>query len=242
MKGDLILKRYETEPVIGTKQLKDITMFFGGKMFDIEDEIIVNDDSIEYSYFVDTNLKNTGYQFLFDADILLNETVFSMNLFDIKNTYHTISLLQQTKKDLQYNSKWQLEINLKTILENYIFAKIRESRAFKCISYLDVANKDINSTLFEYIRRNLIGRYYFTGLDFYVQYFDISETDVFIPAILKYEPIFDSSVESDVNKISNLNIISSTKNIDKIIVNYNQIYPATNYKFDYYFNINFKKI
>ena len=173
MKSNLILKKFKTESVIGIKQLKDITMFFGGKMFDIEDEIIINDDSIEYSYFVDSNLKNTGYQFLSESDVILNETVYSMNLFDIKDKYHTISLLQQTKKDLKYNSKWELEIDLKTILENYIFAKIKESRAFKCISYLDVTNKDINLTLLEYIRNNLIGRYYFSNLDFYVQYFDI---------------------------------------------------------------------
>ena len=88
----------------------------------------------------------------------------------------------------------------------------------------------------------MIGRYYFSNLDFYVQYFDISNPDIFTPVTLKYDPIFDSSVEADINKISNLNVISSSKNIDKIIVNYNQIYPATNYKFDYYFNINFKKI
>jgi len=242
MKSNLILKKYETELVIGTKQLKDITMFFGGKMFDIEDEIIINDDSIEYSYYVDPTLKNSGYQFLTETEAILNETVFSMNLFNIKSNYHTISLLQQSKKDLQYNSKWKLEIDLKTILENYIFARIKESRSFKCISYLDVTNKHINSTIIDYIRINLIGKYYFTGLDFYVQYFDISESGVFSPVTLKYEPLFDSSVENDVNKISNLNVVSSSKNIEKIIVNYNQIYPSTNYKFDYYFNINFKKI
>lgn len=242
MKSDLIIKKFETESVIGTKQLKDITMFFGGKMFDIEDEIIINDNSIEYSHYVDPDLKNTGYQFLNDSDIVLNETVFSMNLFDLKNKYHTISLLQQTKNELQYNSKWELEIDLKSILEEYIYAKIKESRSFKCISYLDVSNKDINLTLKKYIINNLIGRYNFTGLDFYVQYFDISDTNVFTPVTLKYNPEFDSSVEDEVNKVSNLNVISSRIKIDKIKVNYNQIFPSTNYKFNYYFNINFKKI
>jgi len=244
MKSNLILKKYETEPVIGTKQMKDITMFFGGKIFDIENEIFINDDSIEYSHFVDPNLKNTGYQFLSDSDIVLDETIFSMNLFDIKNKYHTISLLQQPKKDLMYNSKWELRIDLRSILENYIFANIKKSRAFKCISYFDVSNKDINLTLYKYIRYNLLGKYYFSGIDFYVQYFDISNPDVYLPITLKYDPIFDSNVELDENEISNLNIVySSTKNnISKIILNYNQIYPSTNYKFDYYFNINFKKI
>jgi len=242
MKDNLIIKSYKTENIIGTKQLKDISMFFGGKMFDIEDKIIINNNTIDYSEYVDPVLKNTGYQFLSDADILLNETVYSINLFDLKNKNHTIELLQQNKTDLKFNSKWQLNINIKKILKEYIFSKIKNSRAFKCITYSDILNKDINSSIKTYIELNILNRYKFSYIEFFVKYYDIGKININSNLTLKFNPKFDMSIENENNKITNLNVIYNQNKIDNLIVNYNQLYPSTNYKFDYYFNLKFEKI
>ena len=55
MKSDLIISKYKTENIIGTKSSVDPKTFFGSKMVDIEDFISINNDTIR-----SVRLKNGG--------------------------------------------------------------------------------------------------------------------------------------------------------------------------------------
>ena len=69
MKSDLIISRYKTEKIIGTKSSFDARTFFGSKMIDIEDSILVDNSEIQYSEIFDViDKRNNGYQYYIDID------------------------------------------------------------------------------------------------------------------------------------------------------------------------------
>ena len=67
MKNNLILSKYITEGVQGTKSVYDNRTFFGSKMVDIEDLISVDNSVIQYTEVYDEiDKRNTGYQYYDD--------------------------------------------------------------------------------------------------------------------------------------------------------------------------------
>jgi len=49
MKSDLIITRFKTESIMGTKETNDTKTFFGSKMVDIDDIITIDESNIQYS-------------------------------------------------------------------------------------------------------------------------------------------------------------------------------------------------
>lgn len=254
MKDNLILKKFNSQAINGTFNLYEERAFFGSKMIEIEDTVNVNNTSIQYyQYYVDTSLytgktymdlaRNNGYQYY-----ILNknlETFYIKDLVQLKVDYHTITKFQQNEIDLKNNTRWEIDIDIYNILKNYIFYNIKNARVFKGLKYTNFLNQSINSSINEYIDNNVMNRYKFDSLDLYVQYSKINLSSIYdFRALLQYNPVFDSSVELPENKVANANI-KQENDIDQlsnVILIYNQVKPSTEYKFDYYFNIVYKKI
>ena len=115
MKSDLIISKYKTTNVIGTKSIDDTKTFFGSKMVDIEDSIIIDDSYIQYEEVYDTiDKKNNGYQYYNDIDNL--EKSYLNYLSDLKNNKHTLVLSSQNRIDLSINTNWLFTIEWKNIL------------------------------------------------------------------------------------------------------------------------------
>ena len=158
MKSNLILKQFETDKVRGTMNVRDLRTFFGGKIAYTEDFININNDSVEFSY-VNAG-KNIGYQYYNRDDNPSDwETDFIENFTDLKNNYHSISLLNQTSVNLNTNTRWKIEISAKDILRDYLFFKFKESRVFQSINYDELYNNGINDTIYNYIDWNVINNY-----------------------------------------------------------------------------------
>lgn len=250
MKEDLILKRFKKELVNGTFNLLEEETFFGSKIMELEDEIIIDDKSVQYfQYFFNADVgdttgqtlaKNNGYQYS-----QLNKLVETFNLLDVvdlKYNNHTISKATQTTRDEKYNTKWVIDVNIRNILKEYIFAKIKERRTFKSISYDKFLSRDINNSIYEYIELNLLDRYSFNYIDFYVRYVDIKHNIIWSDLKLKqFDPQFRSDIglPEYVDHNVNVEIANFIDPIANLKINYFQTKP---YKFDYYFNIYFKKI
>jgi len=243
MKSNLILKKFDTEPVTGSMNIYDLRTFFGGKVAFIEDTININSDAIEFSYVYGGN--QTGYQY-YDKDSTPEEweTEYIENLTDLKDNNHSISLLNQTDINLNTNTRWKIEIDARKILRDYLFFKFRESRIFQVIKYNELYNKGINSTIYNYINNNILNNYKFDSIDLYIVYSDIPKTQSIKKNILlQFEPNFTEDVYSITNKISNFNVVNVDEFVfDNIIINYFQIKSSNVYKFDYYFDLNFIKI
>ena len=243
MKSNLILKKFDTDPKPGTMNIYDLRTFFGGKVAFIEDTININSDAIEFSYVYGGN--QTGYQY-YDKDSVPEdwEVEYIENLTDLKNNDHTISLLNQSEINLNSNTRWKIEINAKNILRDYLFFKFKESRVFQVIKYNELYNKGINSTIYNYINKNIINNYKFDSIDLYIQYSDISKSQSIKKKILlQFEPNFTEDVYLPDNKITSFNVVNLDEyTFDNIIINYFQTKSSDVYKFDYYFDLNFIKI
>ena len=66
MKNDLIITRFKSEPIIGTKSYYEPRTFFGSKMINVENTIIIDEKTIQYSEIND-NTNNNGYQYYNDG-------------------------------------------------------------------------------------------------------------------------------------------------------------------------------
>lgn len=252
MKSDLIIKKFKTQYQPGTQMMTETRAFFGSKMMSIEDNITIDDSSIQYRQFWNPNtgltvqdLGRNGYQ-AFDSDItnIMNETIFLTNMSDIKLKFHTIQLLQQSDTDLRNNTKWQITIDIQHILEEYLFAQIKAARTFKCITYQDVAFRNINASIYNYIESNLLSRYKLNTFNLYVQYYNIlQDNSIYSTTKLQYNPLWDKTVKIPANIVSNVNIsLTSLNNLVPIVINYSQTKPSTNYKWDYYFDLSYVRV
>lgn len=247
MKSNLILKQYQTEPVEGTQQLQEITTFFGSKMMEIEDTITIDNKVIQYSQYLNPSVDDNTNGFQYYEEMNPNETIFLTDLINVKKNNHTIKLQQQKDIEKQYNTRWEINISIKNILREYLFSRIKEARTFKCLKYSDFLNKDINASIYQYIDTNVLSRYKYDNVDFFVVYKHIpSNNRLYGDAILVYDPIFDSNIDITTNKVTNLNVVTDVykniNNLTDLTINYYQIKPSTEWKFDYYFNLIYKKI
>lgn len=243
MKDNLELKKFERENINGSFNLFEQKTFFNSKIMDIEDNIIIDDKSIQYYQVIDDNEFGIGYQYK-----EMNQNKEGFILFDMINTKkenHIISLLQQSDVDKMYNTKWSITINVKNILREYLFSIIKKQRTFKSIKSENFINKNINQSIYTYIDNNLLDRYEISQTNLYVKYYNIKNNDVFVTTLLKqYNPLYDGDIKSDDTYVKNINIIQNnlTDSLANIIINYSQTKPSTEYKFDYYYEIIYKKI
>jgi hypothetical protein len=238
MKSDLIINRFKTEPTIGTKSTLEEKTFFGSKMIDIEDQILIDESYIQYSEIFNTgDTNNNGYQYYDDIDYL--EKIYLVNLTDSKYLYHSINLMSQTNMDLQNNTNWTILINWKDILTDYLYYKLKEARTFKCIRYTDIISENINLYIRDYIKTNLINRYKFVRLNLYISYLSLETENMNIIPNLQFDPIFTVSVKNIDNLVKNVN---ATVFDELINVKYKQTQSSKTLKFNYYFDLILYKI
>jgi len=253
MKDNLILKYYESETVNGLFNLLEEETFFSSKIMELEDEIIINDLGIQYyEFYVDAEPTDTsalieskmnGYQY--NELNIFSETFNLMDLVYVKNKYHKIELSQQSDYDKSHNTKWSITIDIKNIIIDYLFAKVKEIRTFKSLNYNNFMNQNINESIRKYIELNILDRYKFEEIDFYVKYTNINKNSVYnLETLKQFEPLFLQDIELDKYKVKN--VLTKSDNylnqFDDINVNYSQTESSKEYKFDYYFNLHFKKI
>jgi len=238
MKSDLIISKYKTEKIIGTKSSFDARTFFGSKMIDIEDSILVDNSEIQYSEVFDIDDKrNNGYQYYNDIDDV--EKIYLISLFDVKNDYHTITLDSQSGVDLRLNTNWTILVNWVDILIEYIYLKLKEARTFKTIKFQNVLSENINLYIRKYIKNNLISRYGFNSIVFYIKYFDLDGGDDDKDPNLVFNPVFDPSIKSEENQVKNVN---TTVFPEILNIQYKQTESSQYKKFHYYFDLNIDKV
>jgi hypothetical protein len=238
MKSDLIITRFKTEPIIGTKETHETRTFFGSKMVDIEDSILIDDSKIQYSeMFSSGGTENNGYQYYIDKDQL--ENIYLISLTDLKGLYHSINLVSQSTLDLMNNTQWSITIDWKSILNDYIYYKLKNRRTFKVIKYTDVLSENINLFIKNYILDNLTNRYQFSQLNFYVQYLNLESGTQHTNPNLAFDPIYTIDAKSDTNLVKNAN---STISDSSLLVSYKQTQSSEKMKFNYYFDLIFTKI
>ena len=229
MRRSYISPEFKTNNVYGTYNMVEESNFFGAKMLEIEDSILISNQNVIYYQ------KTNGEQLDFDTETTLESTIYSSS--SDKNTNHKITLDQsQTKYNLENNTKWIIDIDIKSILSNYLYAELKRYRTFEGIKAEMTIYNDVNVAMKKYIESNVLNRYKLSTIDLYVNYTDLRNQNV-----LRYKNIWNENTYKDVYKLSKVQTVSDF-NQKTLRVLFNQEKPSSTYKFDYFFNLLFVKI
>lgn len=228
MRKNYISPEYKYLARNGTLNMEESTSFFGSKMLDIEDFLVLDNSNVVYFQ------NESGEQL--NLNLEKNNTPILYNTVDDKQNNHLINIdSSQNSIQLETNTRWLLEIDLKKILSNYLFAVLKQSRTFEGIQNNATLFNNVNDAIKQYIDYNVINRYEFSTIEFYVEYVPLSTQ-----GRLRFTNLF-----REINVISNITTrIQSSTNFDKskLKISFNQEQPSTSHVFDYYFVLNFVKI
>jgi hypothetical protein len=95
---------------------------------------------------------------------------------------------------------------------------------------------DVNTTIREYIDKNVSNRYKLSKIDLYIKYKDLRSQNV-----LRFKNTWNSTIGIDSNKFQKIQTETAFDG-SSIRLLFNQEQPSTQYSFEYYFNILFEKI
>lgn len=229
MRRTYISPEFKTNNVYGTYNMVEESNFFGAKMLEIEDSILIGNQNIIYYQ------KLNGEQLDFDTETTLESTIYSSS--EDKNSNHKITIDQsQSKYNLDNNTKWIIDIDIKKILSNYLYAELKRYRTFEGIKTDMVIYNDVNVAIKKYIEFNVLNRYKLSTIELYVNYTDLRNQNV-----LRYKNIWNENIYKPEYKLSKVQTVSDY-NQNKLRVLFNQEKPSSTYKFDYFFNLLFVKI
>lgn len=229
MVRNYISPEFKFEQVFGTFNMEEESSYFGSKMLEIEDSLRINNESLVY--YQNSNNEQLDLQIEYDFIPKSYNTVID------KQANHTL-ILDDTQTEVEKNNyaKWVMVINIKNILRNYLFATLKKYRTFEGVSNSMTYDKNVDFAIRDYIERNVVNRYKFSGVDLY-----IVPIDLLIAGSLKYQNVWDNTIESDEYKFTKFSTITDFKYED-IKLMFSQNFSASQYAFRYYFNLKFDKL
>lgn len=229
MRRNYISPEFESKEVYGTYNMVEESNFFGAKMLEIEDNILINNQNIIYYQMPN------GEQLDLSVENTLQSYVYSSANDKQQNQILTIdpSQTEYTKENL---TNWILDINLKGILANYLFAELKTWRTFEGIRTNMNYYNDVNAALKNYINYNVIDRYKLSRIDLYLQYKDLRSQN-----LLRYKNNWNSDIVSPVNRLTKF---QSEMSVDGgyTKITFNQQQPSSTYTYEYFFNLYFEKL
>lgn len=218
--------KYMTRP--GTFNMVEKASFFGSKMLDIEDSIVIDNSNIVYYQ------NENGEQLNFEIE--RNTSPILYNTVTDKRDRHNIRLdPAQSDRTLATNTRWIFTIDVRQILSEYLFAVMKKERTFEGVKNDSTISKNVDVALRQYISANVSNRYELATFDFFVEYVALSTQDR-----LRYQNVF-----REITTRSNITTrIQSSLNVDasRLSVFLNQELTSAEWAFDYYYILYFNKI
>jgi hypothetical protein len=220
---------YSNTQIYGTFNMVEESNFFAAKMLEVEDSIYVSNQNIIYYQ------KSTGEQIDLAIETSLPTQVYSAS--DNMKSHQKLTLDDaQLDYQKESNTKWVLNIDLRDILSDYLFAIMKRYRTFEGISNPLTRTNDVNTAIREYISNNVTNRYKLSRLDLYISYTDLRSQNV-----LRYKNNWKSTISLDSNLLKKKQMdIAFDESTLKVL--FTQEKPSSQYNFDYSFNILFEKI
>jgi len=228
MRRTYISPEYYNNNVYGTFNMVEESNFFGSKMLEVEDSITIESQDIIFYQ----RLNNEQIDFSIESS--LQSYVYSPSVDKLSN--HTLVIDEsQTKYQLDKDTRWVMNINLKQILSNYLFATLKRYRTFEGVRNEMNKYNDVDVAIKSYIDFNVLDRYKYSSIELYIDYKDMRSQ-----SLLRYKNDWNINTP----KSSRLTKIQSETAFDNsnIKLSFNQEKPSSDYNFDYYFNILFEKI
>jgi len=221
--------------------MKEESSIFGSKMLEIDDIIIIDDQSLVYFQ------SSTKEQL--DLTIESSLTPISYSSSEDKRVNHTLVIdPSQSASQRDSNTQYILTIDLKTILSNYIFATLKRWRTFEGVRNDMTKNGDIDFAMREYILKNVIDSYKLNRVELYLKYIDIQSQN-----ILKFDNLWagysneyrTSSLPADIGTSQyQLKKFQSQTEFDysSTVITFSQEKKSSEFCFDYFFKLFYEKI
>ena len=231
MRRSYISPEFEYNRVFGTLNMKEESSFFGSKMLEIEDSLELHNQGIVYFQ----NLLKE--QLDLDVEKTSNPIIYLVS--DDKKANHTL-VLDDSQNDFQKNglTKYIITIDLKAILENYLFAILKQYRTFEGVRNSMCSTKDVNFSIRNYITKNVVDRYKFDKIELYIRYQDLREQN-----LRRYNNVWVSDESISVKEYLNSKIQTDTEfDFSSIKVLFNQEKTSQEYNFEYYFKLFWVKL
>lgn len=229
MRRTYISPEYIYQKVNGTFNMNERSSFFGSKMLEIDDSISIKNDNIIYYQLtngeqIDINTESSLPQIVYDA-------------VGGKSSNHKLILDESQSDSLKDgNASWILDIEIKSVLRDYIFATMKKWRTFEGVRNNMTINNNVNAAIMEYIDKNILSRYKFSRVEMFMQ-----PVDLLTIGGLKYANKFDVNIESPNTIFKQFQSDTDPNDID-VKITFNQQRPANQYAFNYYFNLYFEKL
>jgi hypothetical protein len=229
MRRTYISPEFKYEPTHGTFNMEEESSFFGSKMLEIEDTILLSGDTI--IYYQNENKEQLDLEREYDY------TPVVYNLTNDKKLQHTLVLNEfQTPIEKLNYAKWILTIKFKTLFKNYLFSTLKKYRTFEGVSNNMTFNQSVDSSIRDYIDRNILSRYVFSEVIIYIVPVDLLSGGTF-----KLKNIWDSTINQEQYKFTKF---STQTDFDKddLKIFFSQNFLASQYAYRYYFELKFDKL
>ena len=229
MRRTYISSEYSNTKTYGTFNMIEESNYFGSKMLEIEDNIYIENQNIIYYQ------RPSGEQINLSAETSIDSPVYSASSDKEKN--HSLKIDEsQTNYQKENNTKWIMDIKPNDVLSNFLFANLKRYRTFEGMKTSLTRANDVNTTIREYINKNVSNRYKLSKIDLYIKYKDLRSQNV-----LRFKNTWNSTIGIDSNKFQKIQTETAFDG-SNIKLLFNQEQPSTQYSFEYYFNILFEKI
>ena len=229
MRRTYISSEYSNTKTYGTFNMVEESNYFGSKMLEIEDNIYIENQNIIYYQ------RPSGEQINLSAETSIDSPVYSASSDKEKN--HSLKIDEsQTNYQKENSTKWIMDIKINDVLSNFLFANLKRYRTFEGMKASLTRTNDVNTTIREYINKNVSNRYKLSKIDLYIKYKDLRSQNV-----LRFKNTWNSTIGIDSNKFQKIQTETAFDG-SNIKLLFNQEQPSTQYSFEYYFNILFEKI
>jgi len=250
MKKSFLTKEYSLEAQPGTMSMRESRNYFSSKILEIEDVLVVGSDNISW-------FENADHT----QGIGLDNQLLSLDMATLKTNNHAVGLnpLQSDaeKKDF---TKWVFTFDVKQMVREYVFAKLKEHGTFATIANKDTFTNDVSAAIYDYVDANVLPRIRFESVNLYVRYVPLSNLPGVGGLALQYDTRFDFNLlniaalsgESNAayqQRKQAYKVGAQVKNFqlttdlygDVATANYKQVESSQAFKFDYYFDIVYVK-
>lgn len=212
----------------GTKNMMEETSFFGSKMLSIEDYISITNNNIVY--YQSSSSEQLNYSLEKNLQPIVYSSVSS------KGENHTITIdPNQSTTQKSYNTKWNIIIDIKSILSEYIFSVLKSNRTFQGVTNTMTSFNNIDAAINDYISKNILNRYQYSKIDFFIEYESFVQNGT-----LRYNNSFIEITNSQYLTNQIQPVLSNSQ--DALNITFNQSNDSSLYNFNYYFNIYFERI
>jgi hypothetical protein len=229
MKRTYISPEFRYDRVNGTLSMREESSFFGSKMLEIEDSIVLENQNLVWYQTLD------GEQI--DESIESSLPPISYSASESKRINHTLIIdPNQSQSQRDSKTRYTMVINLEEILTSFLFGTLKQFRTFEGVRNNMVVSENVDFSIREYITKNVIDRYKFDKIQLFLRYNDLRGQN-----ILRFKNNWNNLVLPESERLQRFETQTEFDDTE-VTINFNQEELSSLYSFDYYFKLFWTKI